>query len=89
MKLEEHKVLRTPEDIDNEVFSLYPNYSNKELHKTNFAVKKRAITLNTEELSKKLLAKLEKMDNFTLRTNAEVSTVNASPTTGLVRGVTV
>ena len=52
-------------------------------------MKKRAITLNTEELSKKLLAKLEKMDNFTLRTNAEVSTVNASPTTGLVRGVTV
>jgi len=29
------------------------------------------------------------MDNFTLRNNAEVSTLNASPYTGLVRGVTV
>lgn len=89
MGLEEHKMFRTADDIEREVFQLYPNYSNKELHKTNFATQKRAITLDVGELSEKLLAKLQTMDNFTLRNNAEVSTVNASPMTGLVRGVTV
>jgi len=46
--LEENKVFKTAEDIDREVFQMFPNYVNKELHLNNFAIRKRAITLDAE-----------------------------------------
>ncbi len=39
------------EQLTEGVFSLFPNYKNKDMHTCNYALKKRALTLDVELLS--------------------------------------
>ena len=59
------------------------------MYDCNYALKKRALTLDVGLLSQKLLEKLQEKDNFTLRTNSEINSLNYSRSTGLVKSVSV
>ena len=89
LALEKHTILKTQKEIESAVFQLFPNYSEKDLHKNNLAIRKRAITLDTGALSQKLIEKLQTMENFTLKCNSEVSNVSYSTNTGLARSVSI
>lgn len=52
------------------------------MHKSNFALKKRAMTLDSRVLAEKLLEKLNKSENFTLKCNSEVNAFNYKTSTG-------
>jgi len=76
-------------ELEKEIHSLFPNYKNKELHKCNLALSKRAITLDAGNLSRLLLEQLQMKENFKLRCNAEVNSINYSRSTGLVNSVSI
>ena len=57
--MEQYKKVYGADELEKEVFSLFPKYKKKEMHNCNLALKKQAITLDAGELSRKLLEKLE------------------------------
>lgn len=59
------------------------------MHKSNFALKKRAMTLDSRVLAEKLLEKLNKSENFTLKCNSEVNAFNYKTSTGQVSSVSI
>lgn len=76
-------------DLPGEIFSHYPLYKNKDLHKCNYAERRRAITLDAGLLSQKLIEKLQSCENFELKTNSEVDVITSSKSTGIVSSVSV
>ena len=44
-------MIRTADDLERDVFQLFPSYHNKELHRNNLAVSKPAYTLDASALS--------------------------------------
>lgn len=77
------------EQLAKEVYSLFPDYQNKDMHACNFGLKKRSLTLDAELLTQKVLQHLQMKENFTLRTNSEISSLNYSRSSGLVKSVSV
>ena len=77
------------EALEKEVFSLFPNFKKREMHNCNFALKKRAITLDAGLLSAKLIEKLQERENFTLKCNSEVSSLNWERSSGNVKSVSI
>ena len=85
--LEDRKIVK---NLKEEIFSLFPNYAhNREMHKCNYGVSKRSITLDAGLLSSKLLERLERCENFTLKCNSEVNLVRASRSSGMVSSLSI
>ena len=74
-------------NLELEVFSLFPAYKNKEMHMYNYAVQKRSVNLDAGFLSEKLLEKLERCENFTLKRNSEVNLIRSSK--GIIKSLSI
>ena len=59
------------------------------MHKCNYAEQKRSISLDAGLLCDKLLAQLEKQENFTLKRNSEVNLIRTTSGSGAVRSVSI